>query len=92
VKKSLVDTIPQHYVLYRWTINANSRIIRGISKDDMKVETQNSSTLMRNSLMLKIYEVVKVGCQSKRKYDHFSNGLQKLNHELLIMEDDCDKI
>jgi hypothetical protein len=34
LKKSLVDTISQHYVLERWTINAKSRIIHGISSDD----------------------------------------------------------
>jgi hypothetical protein len=91
MKKYLVDTIPQHYVLERWTINAKNHIIHGISNDDLQVETQNSSTLMRNSLMLKIYDVVEVGCQSKRKYDHFSIGLQKMHDELLMMDDDCDK-
>jgi len=91
LKKSLVDTIPQHYVLERWTINAKSRIIHGISSDDIQVETQNSSTLMRNSLMLQFYEVVEVGCQSKRKYEHLGIGLQKLHHELLTMDDDSDK-
>jgi hypothetical protein len=91
LKKSLVDTIPQHYVLERWTINAKSRIIHGISSDDIQVETQNSSTLMRNSLMLQFYEVVEVGCQSKRKYEHLGIGLQKLHRELLIMDDGSDK-
>ncbi|XP_059461898.1 protein FAR1-RELATED SEQUENCE 5-like [Corylus avellana] len=91
LKKSLVDTIPQHYVLERWTINAKSRIIHGISSDDIQVETQNSSNLMRNSLMLQFYEVVEVGCQSKRKYDHFTISLQKFHHEILTMDDDCHK-
>jgi len=91
VKKSLVDSIPQHYVLERWTINAKSRIIHGISSGDIQVETQNSSTLMINSLMLQFYEVVEVGCQSKRKYEHLGIGLKKLYHELLTMNDDSDK-
>jgi hypothetical protein len=46
---------------------------------------------MRNSLMLQFYEVVEVGCQSKRKYKHLGIGLQKLHHELLIMDDDSKK-
>jgi hypothetical protein len=91
VKKSLVDSIPQHYVLERWTINAKSLIIHGISSGDIQVETQNFSTLMRNSLMLHFYEVVKVRCQSKRKYEHLGIGLQKLHHELLTINDDSDK-
>lgn len=41
--------------------------------------------------MLQFYEVVEVGCQSKRKYEHLGIGLQKLHHELLIMDDDSDK-
>jgi hypothetical protein len=91
VRKSLVDTIPQHYVLGRWTINAKSLIILGISSDDNQAGKPNSSTLMRNNLMLQFYEVVEVGCQSKRKYEHLDIGLQKLHHELLTMDDDCDK-
>jgi len=46
---------------------------------------------MRNSLMLQFYEVVEVGCQSKRKYQHLGIGLQKLHHELLTMDDNSDK-
>ncbi|XP_059455147.1 protein FAR1-RELATED SEQUENCE 5-like [Corylus avellana] len=90
LKKSLVDTIPQHYVLERWTINAKSRIIHGISSDDNQVEKPNSFTLMRNSLMLQFYEVIEAGCQSKRKYEHLGIGLEKLHHKLLAMDDDCD--
>jgi len=40
---------------------------------------------------LQFYEVVEVGCQSKRKYEHFGIGLQKLHHELLTMDEDSDK-
>jgi hypothetical protein len=91
LKKSLVDTIPQHYVLERWTINAKSHIIQGISIGDKQVGQPYSSTLMRNNLMLQCYEVVEVGCQSKRQYEHLGIGLQKLHHELLTMNGDCDK-
>jgi hypothetical protein len=45
---------------------------------------------MRNSLMLQFYEVIDAGCQSKRKYEHLGIGLEKLHHELLAMDDDCD--
>jgi hypothetical protein len=69
-----VDTITKHYVLERWTINAKSRIIYGIYSDDIQVEAHNYSTLMRNSLMLQFYEVVEVGCQLKRKYEHLAVG------------------
>jgi len=67
LKKSLVDILPQHYVLERWTINAKSRIIHGISSDEIQVETQNSSTLMRNTLKLKFDDVVELGSHSKKK-------------------------
>ena len=91
MKKSLVDTFPQHYVLERWTINAKSCIIQGISIDDNQAGQPYSSTLMRNNLMLQCYEVVEAMCQSKRQYEHLDIGLQKLHHELLLMNGDCDK-
>jgi hypothetical protein len=55
LKKSLVDIVPQHYVLERWTINAKSRIIHGISIDDNQVGKPDDSTLIRNTLMLQCY-------------------------------------
>jgi hypothetical protein len=67
LKKSLVDILPQHFVLERWTINAKSRIIHGISSDEIQVETQYSSTLMRNSLKLQFDNVVELGSHSKKK-------------------------
>jgi hypothetical protein len=90
LKKNLAG-IPQHYVLERWSINAKSRIIHGISSDEIEVETQNSSTLMRNSLKLKFDDVVELGSHSKKKYEHLNIALQNLRHELLTMNDDCDK-
>jgi hypothetical protein len=77
VKKSFVD-IPHHYVLERWTINAKSCIIHGISSDEIEVETQNSSTLMKNSLKLEFDKLQELGSHSKKKYEHLSIGLQKL--------------
>jgi hypothetical protein len=71
--------------------NAKICIIHGISSDHIQVETQNSFTLMRNSLILQFYEVEEVGCQSKRKNEHLGSGLQKLHHELLTMDDYSDK-
>jgi hypothetical protein len=65
LKKSLVDILPQYYVLERWTINAKSRVIHGISSDEIQVETQNSSTLMKNSLKLQFDDVVELGSHSK---------------------------
>jgi hypothetical protein len=47
VKKSMMDTIPKYYVLKRWTINAKSRIIFGISTNDNQAGKPNSSTLMK---------------------------------------------
>jgi len=91
LKKSLVDILPQYYVLERWTINAKSRVIHGISSDEIQVETQNSSTLMRNSLKLQFDDVVELGSHSEKKYEHLGIGLQKLRHEILTMDDDCDK-
>jgi hypothetical protein len=52
---------------------------------------QNSSTLMRNNLKLQFNDVVEWGSHSKKKYEHLGNGLQKLRHELLTIDDDCDK-
>ncbi|XP_059457607.1 protein FAR1-RELATED SEQUENCE 5-like [Corylus avellana] len=90
LKKSIMG-IPQHYVLERWTINAKSRIIHGIASDEIEVETQNSSTLMKNSLKLEFDDVVELGSHSKKRYEHLSIALQKLRHELLTMDNDCDK-
>jgi hypothetical protein len=46
---------------------------------------------MRNSLKLQFDDVVELGFHSKKKYEHLVIGLQKLCHELLTMDDDCDK-
>jgi hypothetical protein len=91
LKKSLVDILPQYYVLERWTINAKSHVIHGISSDEIQVETQKFFTLMRNSLKLQFDDVVDLGSHSKKKYEHLGIGLQKLHHELLTTDDDCDK-
>lgn len=91
VKKSLVDFLPPHYILERWTINAKHRIIHDITGDVMQVEPQISSTLMRNSLMLKFLEVAEVGSQSTKKYKHLDLALQKVHDELLAMYDESDE-
>jgi hypothetical protein len=78
LKKSLVDILPQHYGLKRWTINVKSRVIHGISSDEIQVETQNSSTLMRNSLKLQFDDVVELGSHSKKKkYEHLGHWFTK---------------
>ena len=64
VKKSLVDFLPQYYVIERWTINAKHRTTQEISGDVMQVEPKNSCTLMKNSSMLQFLEVAEVGSQS----------------------------
>ena len=71
VKKSLVHFLPSHYILERWTINAKKHIVHDISSDVVQVEPQVSSTMMRNSLMLQLLEVAKVGSQSEKQYKHF---------------------
>lgn len=91
VKKYLVNILPQHYVLERWTINAKSHVVHGISSDEIHVETQISSPLMRNSLMMQFYEIVELGSQSIQKYEHVCLALQKIRHELLTMHDECEK-
>ena len=90
VKKSLVDFLPPHYVLERWTINAKHRTIQEISGDVMQVEPKNSCILMKNSLMLQFLEVAEVGSQSIKKYEHLSLALRKVRGELLAMRDECD--
>ena len=71
VKKSLVHFLSSHYILERWTINAKKHIVHDISSDVVQVEPQVSSTMMRNSLMLQLLEVAKVGSQSEKQYKHF---------------------
>jgi hypothetical protein len=57
LKKYLVG-IPQRFALKRWTINEKSRIIHDISNDEIEVEIQNSSTLMKNNVKLEFDDVV----------------------------------
>jgi hypothetical protein len=65
VKKSFMD-IPHHYVLERWIINVKSRIIHGISSNEIEVETQNPSTLMKNSLKLEFDTLRELGSHLKK--------------------------
>uniref|UniRef100_A0A2N9H7A8 Protein FAR1-RELATED SEQUENCE n=1 Tax=Fagus sylvatica TaxID=28930 RepID=A0A2N9H7A8_FAGSY len=63
----------------------------GMSTTQRSVEPQISSTLMRNSLMLKFLEVAEVGSQSTKKYKHLDLALQKVHDELLAMYDESDE-
>ncbi|XP_030958796.1 protein FAR1-RELATED SEQUENCE 5-like [Quercus lobata] len=87
VKKSLVDFLPSHYILERWTINAKKHIVHDISSDVVQVEPQVSSTMMRYSLMLQFLEVAEVGSQSEKQYKHLGQTLRKVHEELLAMQD-----
>uniref|UniRef100_A0A7N2LJA6 Protein FAR1-RELATED SEQUENCE n=1 Tax=Quercus lobata TaxID=97700 RepID=A0A7N2LJA6_QUELO len=87
VKKSLVHFLPSHYILERWTINAKKHIVHDISSDVVQAEPQVSSTMMRNSLMLKFLEVAEEGSQSEKQYKHLGQTLQKVHEKLLAMQD-----
>ncbi|CAK9150953.1 unnamed protein product [Ilex paraguariensis] len=89
VKKSLVDNLPQKYVLRRWTIFAKDQASHDEKQFDVKQEnTQISSTLMGNNLMVEFLRVLEEGQNSKRKHDHLALSLQKLHSELLAMDDE----
>ena len=87
VKKFLVHFLPSHYILERWTINAKKHIVHDIFSDVIYVEPQISSTLMRNSLLLQFFKVADARSQSKKKYKHLGQTLQKVHGELLAMQD-----
>ena len=87
VKKSLVDFLPSHYILERWTINAKKHIVHDISSDVIQVEPQVSSSMMRNSLILQFLEVAEVGSQSEKQYKQLEQTLRKVHEELLAMQD-----
>lgn len=41
--------------------------------------------------MLQFYELVEMGCQSRRTYEYLDHILQKLQDELHTIHDECDK-
>ena len=88
VKKSLVSSLPQCYILERWTIDAKRYIVQDIAGDIIQADTKTSSTLMRNSLMMQFLEVVENGSKSKRKYEHLSHSFQRIHGEILAMDDE----
>ncbi|XWS74461.1 hypothetical protein CRYUN_Cryun01aG0000100 [Craigia yunnanensis] len=88
VKKSLVNSLPQCYILERWTIDAKHRTIQDIIGDIIQADTETSSTLMRNSLMMQFLEVAENGSKSKRKYEHLSHSLQRIHEKILAMDDE----
>ncbi|XVE54243.1 hypothetical protein DITRI_Ditri03aG0064800 [Diplodiscus trichospermus] len=90
VKKSLVNSLPGCYILERWTIDAKRHNIQDVSGDVIQEDTQISSILMRNSLMMQFLEVAENGSRSKRKYEYLSYSLQRIHEEILAMDHDYE--
>ncbi|OMO81532.1 hypothetical protein CCACVL1_12374 [Corchorus capsularis] len=92
VKKSLVNSLPKCFILERWTIDAKRHTIPDIAGVDViQADTQISSTLMRNSLMMQFLEVAENGSKSRRKYEHLSHSLQRIHEEILAISDENEE-
>ncbi|OMO89454.1 hypothetical protein COLO4_19755 [Corchorus olitorius] len=92
VKKSLVNSLPKCFILERWTIDAKRHTVPDIAGVDViQADTQISSTLMRNSLMMQFLEVAENGSKSRRKYEHLSHSLQRIHEEILAISDENEE-
>ncbi|KAL9175271.1 hypothetical protein ABFS82_02G103700 [Erythranthe guttata] len=91
VKKSFVSSLLQQYILQRWTINSKSRALQE-NVDELKQEdSQISSTLRRNNLLIQFLEVVEEGQKSQRKHDYLALALRTTHSELLDLDDESNE-
>ncbi|KAG7941886.1 hypothetical protein I3843_16G070500 [Carya illinoinensis] len=80
-KKNKLYSLPQHYILDRWTITAKSRSIIDIPIPEWHVTPQDEIAIRKSKLMMQFYAIAELGTTTK-KLDHLSLALDKAHKQL----------
>ncbi|KAK7266928.1 hypothetical protein RIF29_19589 [Crotalaria pallida] len=85
--KKKVYSLPSHYILSRWTLNAKKEKVNGLTNEEFQEGNDKaSSTLLFNSVMVQSLELSERATRSEKHHDLAIQGLQKLIGELDLLE------